>query len=52
VRGAGAEHAVVCGSGPTVAGFFADEAAASGALVALGGREPRPVLAGPWRATA
>jgi 4-diphosphocytidyl-2-C-methyl-D-erythritol kinase len=52
VRTAGADHALVCGSGPTVAGFFADEAAARGALVALGGHEPRPVLAGPWRAAA
>jgi 4-diphosphocytidyl-2-C-methyl-D-erythritol kinase len=52
LRDAGAEHALVCGSGPTVAGFFPDEAAARGALVALAGREPRPVLAGPWRPQA
>jgi len=52
VRATGAHHALVCGSGPTVAGFFADVDAARAALVALGDREPRPVLAGPWRAPA
>jgi 4-diphosphocytidyl-2-C-methyl-D-erythritol kinase len=50
VRGAGADHALVCGSGPTVVGLFRRESAARGALVALGGRTPRPVLAAPWRA--
>ncbi|HSD78952.1 MAG TPA: hypothetical protein VLA98_16160, partial [Solirubrobacteraceae bacterium] len=50
VRGAGAEHALVCGSGPTVAGLFARRDAARAALAALAGRQPRPFLAGPWEA--
>jgi 4-diphosphocytidyl-2-C-methyl-D-erythritol kinase len=50
VRGAGADRALVCGSGPTVVGLFRRESAARGALVALAGRTPRPVLAAPWRA--
>ena len=50
VRGAGADCALVCGSGPTVVGLFRREAAARGALVALAGRTPRPILAAPWRA--
>ena len=50
VRGAGADHALVCGSGPTVVGLFARADAARGAAVALAGRRPAPVVAAPWRA--
>jgi 4-diphosphocytidyl-2-C-methyl-D-erythritol kinase len=48
VRGAGAEHALVCGSGPTVIGLFADLERARSAAVSLSGREPRPVAVEPW----
>jgi 4-diphosphocytidyl-2-C-methyl-D-erythritol kinase len=48
LRRAGARVALVCGSGPTVAGLFADVEAARGAAVALAGRHPRPVVAEPW----
>jgi 4-diphosphocytidyl-2-C-methyl-D-erythritol kinase len=50
VRGAGADRALVCGSGPTVVGLFRRVDAARGAAVALAGRHPRPLLAEPWRA--
>jgi 4-diphosphocytidyl-2-C-methyl-D-erythritol kinase len=50
VRGAGADHALVCGSGPTVIGLFARPDAARGAAVALGDRRPRPVAVEPRRA--
>ncbi|MEA2270346.1 MAG: 4-diphosphocytidyl-2-C-methyl-D-erythritol kinase [Solirubrobacteraceae bacterium] len=50
LRGAGADRALVCGSGPTVVGLFRRVDAARGAALALGGREPRPLLAEPWRA--
>jgi 4-diphosphocytidyl-2-C-methyl-D-erythritol kinase len=49
-RGAGADHALVCGSGPTVVGLFRSADAARGAAVALGGRVPRPLVTEPWRA--
>ena len=49
-RGVGAEQVLLCGSGPTVLGLFADVAAARGAAVALSGREPRPLALRPWRA--
>jgi 4-diphosphocytidyl-2-C-methyl-D-erythritol kinase len=52
VRAAGADLALVCGSGPTVAGLFRRPDAARAALVALAGREPRPILAEPWRPAA
>jgi 4-diphosphocytidyl-2-C-methyl-D-erythritol kinase len=52
VRGAGADRALVCGSGPTVVGLFRSVDAARGAAVALAGRTPRPILAEPWRAPA
>jgi len=52
VRGAGADRALVCGSGPTVVGLFRRDDAARGALVALAGRTPRPILAAPWRGRA
>jgi 4-diphosphocytidyl-2-C-methyl-D-erythritol kinase len=48
LRRAGADRALVCGSGPTVIGLFRDVEAARGAMVALGGRRPRAVLAEPW----
>jgi 4-diphosphocytidyl-2-C-methyl-D-erythritol kinase len=48
VRAAGADHALVCGSGPTVVGLFRRIDAARAALVALAGRRPRPLLAEPW----
>jgi 4-diphosphocytidyl-2-C-methyl-D-erythritol kinase len=52
VRAAGADIALVCGSGPTVAGLFATVDAARAAAVRLGDRRPRPVVATPWRAPA
>jgi len=52
VRAAGADRALVCGSGPTVVGLFRSPEAARGAVVALGGRHPRPILAAPWGAPA
>jgi 4-diphosphocytidyl-2-C-methyl-D-erythritol kinase len=52
VRAAGADRALVCGSGPTVVGLFRRADAARGAAVALGGRRPRPLVAEPWRARA
>ena len=50
LRAAGAEHAIVCGSGPTVAGLFARVDAARGAALALAERTPRPIVVEPWRA--
>jgi 4-diphosphocytidyl-2-C-methyl-D-erythritol kinase len=52
MRAAGADRALVCGSGPTVAGLFRRAEAARAAAVALGDRSPRPILAEPWRAPA
>jgi 4-diphosphocytidyl-2-C-methyl-D-erythritol kinase len=52
VGAAGADRALVCGSGPTVAGLFRRPDAARAAAVALAGRSPRPILAEPWRAPA
>ena len=49
LRAAGAEHALVCGSGPTVAGLFARVDAARGAALALAQRIPRPIVVEPWR---
>jgi 4-diphosphocytidyl-2-C-methyl-D-erythritol kinase len=49
-RSAGAELALVCGSGPTVIGLFREPGAARGAAVALGHRTPAPVAVEPWRA--
>ncbi len=51
-RAAGADRALVCGSGPTVVGLFRRVDAARAAMVALAGRSPRPILAEPWRSTA
>jgi 4-diphosphocytidyl-2-C-methyl-D-erythritol kinase len=50
VLDAGADQALVCGSGPTVAGLFRRADAARAAAVALGDRSPRPIVAEPWRA--
>jgi 4-diphosphocytidyl-2-C-methyl-D-erythritol kinase len=50
-RGAGAEHALVCGSGPTVIGLFADLRGARGAAARLSERDPRPIAVAPWGAT-
>jgi 4-diphosphocytidyl-2-C-methyl-D-erythritol kinase len=50
-RGAGAEHALVCGSGPTVIGLFADLRGARGAAARLSDRDPRPIAVAPWGAT-
>jgi 4-diphosphocytidyl-2-C-methyl-D-erythritol kinase len=52
VRAAGADRALVCGSGPTVVGLFRRNDAARAAAVALGDRTPRPLLAEPWPAPA
>jgi 4-diphosphocytidyl-2-C-methyl-D-erythritol kinase len=52
VRAAGADRALVCGSGPTVVGLFRRPDAARGAAVALAGRHPRPILAEPWSTSA
>jgi 4-diphosphocytidyl-2-C-methyl-D-erythritol kinase len=52
VRAAGADRALVCGSGPTVVGLFRAVDAARGAAVALAGRNPRPIFAEPWPAPA
>jgi 4-diphosphocytidyl-2-C-methyl-D-erythritol kinase len=50
-RGAGAHHAFVCGSGPTVVGLFADLRGARGAAARLSERDPRPIAVAPWGAT-
>ncbi|HXS43966.1 MAG TPA: hypothetical protein VN751_05025 [Solirubrobacteraceae bacterium] len=42
-RAVGASHAMVCGSGPTVIGLFADLVAARGAAARLSERDPRPI---------
>jgi 4-diphosphocytidyl-2-C-methyl-D-erythritol kinase len=47
-RRAGAEHALLCGSGPTVVGLFREVDAARAAAVMLGGRDPRPLAVEPW----
>jgi 4-diphosphocytidyl-2-C-methyl-D-erythritol kinase len=49
-RDAGADHALVCGSGPTVVGLFRRVDAARGAAVALATRRPRPLVTEPLRA--
>ena len=51
VRAAGADRALVCGSGPTVVGLFRRVDAARGAAVALAQRTPRPLVAEPWPAS-
>jgi 4-diphosphocytidyl-2-C-methyl-D-erythritol kinase len=47
VRAAGAERAMVSGSGPTVFGLFSDAAAAGAAVARLGRRHPGAVVAEP-----
>jgi 4-diphosphocytidyl-2-C-methyl-D-erythritol kinase len=49
-RQAGAHHALVCGSGPTVIGLFADLRGARGAAARLSERKPRPIAVAPWGA--
>ena len=51
VRGAGAQQAFVCGSGPTVIGLFDDLDGARGAALALSGRTPAPFAVEPWYPT-
>jgi 4-diphosphocytidyl-2-C-methyl-D-erythritol kinase len=46
-RGAGARHALVSGSGPTVLGLFADPADADAAAASLSTRNPAPISATP-----
>ena len=48
VRAAGARHALLCGSGPTVAGLFDDQIGARAAVAMLADRDPRPVAVTPW----
>ncbi len=48
LRSVGADRALVCGSGPTVAGLFTRVDAARGAAVALGDRVPRPIVTEPY----
>lgn len=48
-REAGARHALVSGSGPTVVGLFEREADARAAAQRLAGREPAPVATAPLR---
>jgi 4-diphosphocytidyl-2-C-methyl-D-erythritol kinase len=50
-RQVGAQHAFVCGSGPTVIGLFGDLRGARGAAARLSERTPRPVAVAPWGAT-
>ncbi len=52
VRGVGAAHAFVCGSGPTVVGLFADVEQARAAAARLSGRDPAPLAVEPWYGTA
>jgi len=52
VRDAGADHALVAGSGPTVLGLFGDAAAARAAAQALRRHHPRLVLTEPVVAAA
>ena len=52
VGDAGADHALVSGSGPTVLGLFSDAAAARTAAQALRRHHPRLMLAGPVAAAA
>jgi 4-diphosphocytidyl-2-C-methyl-D-erythritol kinase len=49
-REVGAHHALVCGSGPTVIGLFADLRGARAAAARLFERDPRPLAVTPWGA--
>jgi 4-diphosphocytidyl-2-C-methyl-D-erythritol kinase len=48
-RTARADQALVCGSGPTVVGLYADPAGARAAATMLAHRDPAPIAATPWR---
>ncbi len=48
VRSAGAQTALVCGSGPTVIGLFGDLGGARAAALSLSGRSPAPFAVEPW----
>jgi 4-diphosphocytidyl-2-C-methyl-D-erythritol kinase len=50
-RAAGAEHAMVAGSGPTVVGLFADPEGARTAAERLAGRSPAPIATTPLTST-
>jgi 4-diphosphocytidyl-2-C-methyl-D-erythritol kinase len=50
-RSVGARRVLLCGSGPTVIGLFADLQAARGAAARLADRDPRPIAVSPWGAT-
>jgi 4-diphosphocytidyl-2-C-methyl-D-erythritol kinase len=52
IRDAGADVALLCGSGPTVAGLFADPLRARAAAARLAERDPAPVVTAPRRAAA
>lgn len=52
LRGAGAEHALVTGSGPTTVGLFADPAAAERAAAALASRYSASILTAPIESPA
>ncbi len=52
VRGTGAEHALVCGSGPTVIGLYPDIDRARAAAMMLSGRDPLPIAVEPWYQSA
>jgi len=47
LRAAGADHALLCGSGPTVAGLFADPLRAGAAAARLHDRAPAPIVTAP-----
>ncbi len=51
-RDVGADPALVCGSGPTVIGLFADLPAAQAAAARLADRDPRPLGVAPLEAAA
>jgi 4-diphosphocytidyl-2-C-methyl-D-erythritol kinase len=48
-RGARADQALVCGSGPTVVGLYADPEGARAAATMLAHRDPAPIAATPWQ---
>lgn len=48
-RRARADQALVCGSGPTVVGLYADPEGARAAATMLAHRDPPPIAATPWR---
>jgi len=51
-RRAGAHHALVCGSGPTVVGLFDSRESARAGATMLADREPRAIATAPWRAVS